>query len=87
MTVVFGIDFASTQPDSQPDSLSLGTIVVFDPLLHRYRARQGRRRRIEDHHEPVACALHFGTAGFGHRLAQNGEVAPSERVEKTGRKT
>ena len=71
------------QPDSQPDRMSLGTIVaVRPPAAWPPHTTMAADAVLENHHEPVAVCLHFGTTRFGHRLAQNGEVVPPERVHK-----
>ncbi len=49
-------------------------------LLHRHRTVNSSHRALERHHDAVAKALHFPTAGGGDRVPPQTEIHSSQRI-------
>ncbi len=62
-------DFACAEPHPKTHGVLLAPVAALHSLLHGHTAGQSSRSRAEDHHKPVAEALHLDATGFGDGLA------------------
>src|ERR1700674_1430303 len=85
VVAVLSTHLTAAEADPHAHRVLTVTVVPFDALLHSHGTRHGRRRRREDHHEPVTKALYFDAAGLGEGSTQDRDVRLAKLVGSLGR--